>query len=320
MGTAMVATGLVAGFGPVVATQMLWGLSWTLASGADVAWITDELDEPARIAGVLLRSGRAELVGAAVGMVGVGALAWLTRPATAMVVAGAAMLLVGVYVAVGFPERRFVPAATRRWSASWSILVRGSALVRASRPILVMFAAAFLVNGVTGAFGRLYPLRLVDIGLAGDPVAWVTALGVLSLLSGTVAFRLVQPRIDDVGAARRAYLAACAVAGLGVVGLAAAPEELGASAAVLLAAGALPLTRTLGTIWVNRLTTGEVRATVHSFLAQASALGQIACGLAVAAVARLADVPQALVTCAALLAVAVLLVQRLGTSRTAGVA
>jgi hypothetical protein len=320
MGTAMVATGLVAGFGPVVATQMLWGLSWTLTSGADVAWITDELDEPARIAGVLLRSGRAELVGAAVGMVGVGALAWLTRPATAMVVAGAAMLLVGVYVAVGFPERRFVPAATRRWSASWSILVRGSALVRASRPILVMFAAAFLVNGVTGAFGRLYPLRLVDIGLAGDPVAWVTALGVLSLLSGTFAFRLVQPRIDDGGAACRGYLAACAVAALGVVGLAAASEALVASAAVLLAAGALPLTRTLGTIWVNRQTTGTVRATVHSFLAQASALGQIACGLAVAAVARLADVPQALVACAALLAVTVLLVQRLGTSRTAGIA
>jgi MFS family permease len=49
MGTAMIATGLVTGFGPLVATQMLWGLSWTFASGADVAWITDELDEPARI-------------------------------------------------------------------------------------------------------------------------------------------------------------------------------------------------------------------------------------------------------------------------------
>jgi MFS family permease len=320
MGTAMIATGLVTGFGPVVATQMLWGLSWALASGADVAWVTDELDEPARVAGVLLRSGRAELAGAAVGMVGVGALAWLTQRATAMVLAGVAMLPLGLYVAVGFRERRFVPAAARRWSASWSTLVRGSALARASRPILVMFAAAFLVNGVTGAFGRLYPLRLVDIGLPADPVAWVTALGVLSLLSGTVAFRLIQPRVDDVGGAGRGYLAACAVAALGVVGLAAAPEELAASAAVLLAAGALPLTRTLGTIWVNRQTIGEVRATVHSFLAQASALGQVACGLAVAAVARLADVPRALVTCAALLAVTVPLVQRLGTSRAAGVA
>jgi hypothetical protein len=81
---------------------------------------------------------------------------------------------------------------------------------------------------------------------------------------------------------------------------------------VVLAAGALPLTRTIGTIWVNRQTGSHVRATVHSLLAQASALGEIACGLAVAAVARLADLPLALAACGALLLVAVLLVHRLG--------
>ncbi|CAI7978000.1 hypothetical protein FRAHR75_400041 [Frankia sp. Hr75.2] len=40
---AFVATGLVGGFVPVVATQMLWGLSWTFASGADVAWISPDV-------------------------------------------------------------------------------------------------------------------------------------------------------------------------------------------------------------------------------------------------------------------------------------
>jgi hypothetical protein len=46
---------------------------------------------------------------------------------------------------------------------------------------------------------------------------------------------------------------------------------------------------------------------VHSLLAQASAVGQIACGLAVAAVARLADLPQALAACTALLTIAIVL-------------
>jgi MFS family permease len=146
MGTAMLATGLATNFGPLVATQMLWGLSWTFASGADVAWITDELDQPARISVVLMRSGRAQLTGAAAGLVGVGALAWLTQRSTAMVLAGAAMLALGVYVVARFPEQRFVPASTRRWSASWSILVDGSTLVRRSRAILLMFTATFLVT------------------------------------------------------------------------------------------------------------------------------------------------------------------------------
>jgi hypothetical protein len=53
----------------------------------------------------------------------------------------------------------------------------------------------------------------------------VTALGVLTLLAGTVAFRAVQPHIDDARAARRGYAAAGSVAALGAVGLAAAPRR-----------------------------------------------------------------------------------------------
>lgn len=89
---------------------------------------------------------------------------------------------------------------------------------------------------------------------------------------------------------------------------------------MLLVAGiALPLTRTLSMIWVNRQTSGDVRATVHSFLAQAEYLGVIVCGLTVAVVARFAGLPLALVTCGALFAITIVLnlIRRLGTSRTA---
>jgi hypothetical protein len=315
MGTAMIATGLVTDFGPLVATQMLWGLAWTFASGADVAWITDELDEPGRIAVVLMRSGRAQLTGAAAGLVGVGTLGTLLPRSTAMVLAGAAMLLLGFYVVLRFREQRFVPTTTRRWSASWSILARGSALVRRSRAILLMFAATFLVNGAWVAFGRLHARRLVDIGLPSDPVAWYTALGVLTLLVGATALRIVERHIDDARTALRGYVIACAAGAVGSIGLAGAPEEVSGSAAVLFVAGiALPLTRTIGTIWVNRQTSGDVRATVHSFLAQAEYLGEIVCGLAIAVVARFAGLSPALVTCGALFAITILLIQRLDIS------
>jgi MFS family permease len=316
MGTAMVTTGLVTDFGLLLATQMLWGLSWTFSSGADVAWITDELDEPTLIAVVLMRSGRAQLTGAAAGLLGVGGLAWLTHRSTAIVLAGAAMLLLGLYVLLRFPEQRFVPASTRRWSASWSILVRGSALVRRSRAILLMFAATFLVNGAA-AFGRLQPRRLVDIGLPTDPVVWFTALGVLTLLVGAAAFRVVERQIDDVPTVLRGYVIACAFGAVGAVGLAGAPEEVTASAAVLLVTGiAMPLTRTLGTIWVNRQTGSEVRATVHSFLAQAEYLGAIVCGLSIAAMAGFAGLPAALVACGGLFAITIVLISRFGARRT----
>ena len=316
MGAAMIATGLVTDFGPLVATQMLWGLSWTFASGADVAWISDELDEPARISVVLMRSGRAQLTGAAAGLVGIGTLGSLLERSTAMVLAGAAMLVLGLYVVFRFQEERFVRTSTRRWSASWSILLRGSALVRRNRAVLFMIAATFLVNGAAIGFGRLRPRRLVDLGLPADPVLWFTALGVLTLLVGAAALLVVERHVDVVRAMQRGYAIACAAGAVGAVGLAAAPEEVSGSAAVLLVAGiALPLTRTIGTIWVNRHTSGDVRATVHSFLAQAEYVGEIACGLAVAAIARLAGLSAALLASAALFALTILLIQRATASR-----
>lgn len=315
MGAAMTATGVVTEFGALVATQMLWGIAWTFASGAEVAWITDELDEPARISVVLMRSGRAQLTGAAAGIVGLGGLAALTQRDATMVLAGAVMLLLGLYVAVRFPERRFVRSSPRRWSASWSILVRGAALVRGSRVLLVLLAATFLVNGAA-ASGRLHAARLVDIGLPTDPVAWLTGLGVLTLLAGAVALRAVERTIDDSHAAPRGYVVACTAGAAGLVLLAVAPEEVSGSAGVLLVAGiAVPLTRTIATVWVNRHTTSDVRATVHSLLAQAEYVGVIVCGLAVSVVARLAGLSSALVSCAALFALTILLVQRLGVAR-----
>jgi len=55
IGISMVVTGLVTAFPALVATQMLWGGGWTFVSGADVAWVTDELGRPDRIAGCEVR-------------------------------------------------------------------------------------------------------------------------------------------------------------------------------------------------------------------------------------------------------------------------
>lgn len=53
LATGMVMTGLVTAFPLILITQMLWGMGWAFWSGADVAWVTDELDQPDRIARVL---------------------------------------------------------------------------------------------------------------------------------------------------------------------------------------------------------------------------------------------------------------------------
>ncbi|MGH7339742.1 MAG: MFS transporter, partial [Candidatus Rokuibacteriota bacterium] len=271
MGTAMLVTGLVTAFPALLATQMLWGLSWTFSTGADVAWLTDELDRPERVAGVLTRAARYEQVGAAAGLVGLGGLASVTNLSTAMVAAGLAMWALGLYVATRFPERNFTPTPRQRWRESVSIFRRGIDLARRDRDILLVFAATVLVNGAAEGFGRLHDKWLVELGFPEtlEPIAWLTALGVLTLGVGALVLRLVEMRIDREAVAPRIYSAACLVGALGMAVLALAPDAVTGMAGVLLVRGiAWTVTRTVAVIWVNRRTASDVRATVQSFLAR----------------------------------------------------
>jgi MFS family permease len=313
IGLSMVLTGLVTAFPALIATQMLWGVGWTFASGADVAWVTDELSRPDRIARVLAARARWQLVGAGCGLVGFGLLALVIGRGTAMVVAGVAMAALGLYVVARFTERGFTPTRTRRWQRSVAILRSGIALARRDHEILLVLAATFLIDGAAEAYGRLYPKRLVALGLPGRPdsIVWFTGIGIVSFLFGVLALRIIEARIDSVGIAHRVYAAACCIGVFGLLTLACAPGYLVGGAGVLLVDGiALTVTRAVGAIWINRRTSSEVRATVHSFLAQAEYGGEIVCGVALGALAQVATIPVAFACSAALIACTGVMVAR----------
>jgi predicted MFS family arabinose efflux permease len=100
--------------------------------------------------------------------------------------------------------------------------------------------------------------------------------------------------------------------------LAYAPNALTGSVGVLLAGGiAFNVTRAVSVIWVNRRTTSDVRATVHSFLSQAETIGKIFGGFALAVLARAAGTPVALATSGALIAFAGAMVARSRADRAA---
>lgn len=317
MGTAIVITGTVTAYPALVVTQMLWGVAWTFVSGADVAWVTDELNDDVRIDRVLASAARWEAVGSAVGLVVFGALAWAADRGTSIIVAGVAIIVLGAIVAAGFPERHFVPAPNARWQASRAILLAGARLARHDREIVLVLAATFLVNGAAEVFGRLYAKRLVALGLPRhpDPIVWYTMLGLAMLLAGALVLRLVETRIDGAGMARRSYVGACVVGAVGMLVLAHAPNGPTAAAGVLLVGGlSLTLLRLVGTIWVNRRTASDVRATVHSFLAQAEYLGEIIVGFSLALLARATTVTVALTGAAFVMVAAAVLVSSRSTS------
>lgn len=316
IGGSMVATGLVTAFPALVITQMIWGVGWTFASGADVAWVTDELNDPQRIGRVLTTQARWSYIGAATGMIAIGSLAWITERDTAMICAGIATTLLGLYVATRFPETGFTPARDQHWRRSASIFRRGLALARRDREILLVFAATIMVNGVDEAFGRLHPKQLIDLGIPGqiDEVVWFTALGIATYVTGALALRVVENRIEGVGSARRLYALACAIGTFGLALLAFAPDGVTGSAGILIVGGiGMTVTRAVGVIWVNRRATSEVRATMQSFLGQAEYFGEIMFGVSFGILAQATTITAAF-TAACLLFAATGLIVRLAST------
>lgn len=225
MGAGMAMTGVVSAFPLLVVSNCLWGLGWALSSGADVAWITDELDRPDLIDRVLAAQARRDLLGTALGIVAFGALAWATTLSTAIVVAGLTMIGLGVLLVARWPETRFAPVDVgRRWAESRAILRRGVVVARADRVILLVLTATLLENGAAEGFGRLFQRRLILLGIPRDPdpIVWFAAVALLAAALGAMTLRIVEARIDGAGVARCVYVVACVI---GVAGLLVSPTR-----------------------------------------------------------------------------------------------
>jgi MFS family permease len=296
----MVMIALVTSFPLLIVTQVLWGLGWAFCGGADVAWLNDELNRPERIDRVLTARARWDLLGQSTGLVAFGVLGWAIGIATATVISGVAMALLGGFVAVRFTEVNFTPVRRDRWNASKAVFRQGLALSSRDHEIRLVLLTWLIVNAL-GAVSWLHTRQLVTLGFPSDPTLWYTALMIVSYLAGVGALRLVEARIDTAGAARRSYALACLVGAVGLLVIAYAPNALIGSVGVVLIAGiAANVTRAVSVVWVNRRTTSEVRATVHSFLSQVGTLGSSLGGVPLAGIAKAAGSAVALTAAAAL--------------------
>jgi hypothetical protein len=314
MGAGMAMTGLVTAFPLLVVTQCLWGLGWAISSGADVAWITDELDQPGLRNGstvidrVLIAQGKVELLGAVAGIVVLGVLGGTTGLALAIVLAGLSMIGVGLLLVGRWPEDRRAPnRSLGAWAASSAVLKQGITVARADRTIALVLVSTLLVNGGAEGFGRLFDRRLLALGVPArpDPIVWFAALALVAAALGAFTLRFVEARIDGDGVAKSSYVVACAIAAAGLVVFAHAPSTQAAVAGALVVNGiGWPIIRVAATVLVNRRTPSESRATVHSLLSQSENLGEIVCGLGLAAIAGLTSPTVTLMVSATLVAAA----------------
>ena len=305
---------------------MLWGIFATFQSGADVAWLTDEIgEEPARE--YYVKGDQAWHVAALVGIavsVALGSVD-LRLP---ILVCGAGYVLLGIWLAFVMPEERFRrperAAGDRVHTGLLKTFGEGVAVVRAHHVLLLIIVAAALHGASTEGFDRLSDLHVlcevglpgVDISCAGNDsrvgfnlVVWFGVLDGVALLVGIAGLHLLRKRTHLVGHRHVARILAV----IDIL-LVASVVAFGLSGAFWLAivafwvVGALRSVREpIFTAWVNQGLESSTRATINSMASQADAIGQTAGGPVLGVIARRVSVPSSLVTSGLLRAPALLL-------------
>lgn len=314
-GAATILIGAVPRFGSIVVGTVIAAIGYTFISGADVAWITDEVgEEPA--AKLYLRGAQWSQASA---ILGIGGGIWLATAALSLpfVLSGVGELCLALFLLVSMPEDNFTSQRIKgtKLQESFASQWKQSLGAVKGRPVLVLiFAIAALHGASTEGFDRLFALHFIrDTHLPPlgglDRVVWwgiITAGGYLLSIGATEFVKRKVEITSHRGAARALALIYLLLIG-SVVLFGLAPGFALALFAFWMTRLLREITEPIFTTWVNQGLDSASRATVNSMWGQADALGQVAGGPALGLIAAVRSVTTAIVVSGFLRAPALLL-------------
>jgi DHA3 family tetracycline resistance protein-like MFS transporter len=328
-GIAFLILGFSAGFVGAVVSNVIWGVCATLESGADVAWLTDEVGEPEaqRLYVVGDQVWHAAAVGGTVGGV---ALAIVAGTRVPVIVGAGVIVLTGIWMAFAMPERGFTKPEREEGAGRSRQLVRtfrgGVAEVRGHPVLGLILVVALLYGMASEGWDRLSDLQVLT-GVGLDPTGGTrtyVALGVLELVSillGLGLLTYVKRRVHLHGHAHIARVLGVIDAAMFVAVIAFALTGNLAVALITswIVGGLRSVREPIVTAWVNQGLDPATRATVNSMTTQVHAVGEASAGPVLGAIGN-RSVPLALVVSGILRLPALLLYRRAIRRGTVGTA
>ena len=283
-GLAWLLVGVVSGPWAVIALWALWGFFYTFTSGAEQAWITDEVGME-NVGTVFLRGARFGQAGAIAGLLLQVAVGVVSLRA-GVILGGAFTIVCGLAAILLMPETGFRrrPRA-ERGSALAELRTTALAGVRYAwaAPVIVLLIGAELFMGASSeAFDRLKEAHFLrDVGLPAvgqlDPVVWFGIFWLAGMALNIAAIGSLIKRVERGGRQTIAqFLFAFTLMQLAAMLVFALTGSVWVAIAGLLGVFfarnmALPLWDT----WLNQqITDSSVRATVISLTGQSNAVGQ----------------------------------------------
>ncbi len=312
---AFVLMALVPTFIALVTASFLWGLGWTFVSGAQQAWLADEIGEM-NAAPLYLAGERLKNYGAFCGIV-MAVLIGSFEIHYSILVAGLGFAAWSVALYVLMQESGFTPSVEAREAHFVQTLREGFSVIRRSQTLMLLMLVGVVFGTFSEGYDRLAAAHLLrgfsfEVSTGLTPVIAFGLMTAAGVLLSIVAVSYLERVVDTENARHLArVLSIITVSILIFVLVFALTGQVWLAIAMYIVLQPLrsvidPLTMA----WVNRNIASEVRATVISMHAQSDALGQMAGGPGMGLIGREVGVRIAISCAAVLLAPAVLLYER----------
>lgn len=325
IGLGFIVEGTLPYFSAVLAAQALWGIGYTFTSGADAAWIADEVGEE-QLTRVFLRGSQAGQLGALVG-IGISVLLANARLGLPIVLGGVAFIGLALLLTLAMPETGFQPTPRQNrnsWQAMGDMFRAGIRSVR-KQPVLLILLVIGLFYGLSSeGIDRLWQVHILGLQLPTMPALPVTAwFGLISATTAILSILVTQlltkkTKLKQSPAVGTLLVAINTAFVLSIAAFALAGNfsvALGCYLAMSL------LRRTNGPLrsaWVNHvIPSSQVRATVLSMAGQLDSLGQVIGGPVIGFIALRDNVSVAILAAAAIL-LPIPLLYLLAVRKTAG--
>jgi len=286
VGIGFMVEGTIARFEAVLLAQVVWGIGITFVSGAQEAWISDEVGAE-RVGSLFMRGSQIGSVGGLIG-IGLAVLIGSVRINLPIVVGSGLYILMGMVLIFVMPETGFKPTPTEdrnSWQQMAHTIRQGIALVRL-RPVLLTILLIELFFGLySEGYDRLWTdhvLTNFTFPLAGTlpPVTWFGLMGAVAMLLSIGVTEVISRRVDTNNSRATVCVlsAVTIVEVISMIGFGLA----GNFGLAVIAFWLFNVARSAGspvfTAWINQHMDSSVRATMHSVVGQANAFGQIVGG------------------------------------------
>lgn len=280
IGVAHILEGSFPTFWVIAVGAALWGIGWTFISGAEQAWIADELENK-DLDQVFLKGAQYSSLGSFIGIIVSVLLATVFTVQIAILIAGGLLVLIAVIAVIVVPETKFVRIVRNDTTSLRQIglAIKGGLAQIKGNSVLVWLVAITLLTGLASeGFDRLWGAHFIENFQLNEQssIYWFGAFFAVAFLLNIVVLKVVEVYVKERFA--NALLALNSLLIITMLFFAFSGSFLLAVLLYWIIASLREVNYPLVSVMINKRLQPQGRATALSMYGQLDALGQVAGG------------------------------------------